>query len=78
MKIKKILNKETVIWNVCAHCHGQNGDGKGSITHPVYSAIPAYYDDVMIRPRSQTTMKYLRMVIFTMQFTMVITLWAPL
>lgn len=43
----------------CAHCHGEKGDGKGSITHPVYSAIPAYYDDVMIRPRSQTTMKYL-------------------
>ena len=43
----------------CAHCHGEKGDGKGSITHPVYSAIPAYYDDVMIRPRSQTTMKNL-------------------
>tara|TARA_Y100000991_G_scaffold55322_1_gene40423 strand:+ start:7523 stop:8125 length:603 start_codon:yes stop_codon:yes gene_type:complete len=33
----------------CAHCHGKNGDGKGSITHPVYSAIPSYSDDVMIR-----------------------------
>jgi cytochrome c len=33
----------------CAHCHGYNGDGKGSITHPVYSAIPSYADDVMIR-----------------------------
>ena len=33
----------------CAHCHGKNGDGKGSITHPVYAAIPSYSDDVMIR-----------------------------
>ena len=33
----------------CAHCHGKNGDGKGSITHPVYGAIPSYADDVMIR-----------------------------
>ena len=33
----------------CAHCHGINGDGKGSITHPVYSAIPSYSDDLMIR-----------------------------
>ena len=32
----------------CAHCHGKNGDGKGSISHPVYGAIPAYSDDVMI------------------------------
>ena len=32
----------------CAHCHGKNGDGKGSIT-PVYGAIPSYADDVMIR-----------------------------
>ncbi|MDA9898105.1 cytochrome c [Flavobacteriales bacterium] len=33
----------------CAHCHGKNGDGKGSITHPVYGAIPSYADDIMIR-----------------------------
>jgi mono/diheme cytochrome c family protein len=33
----------------CAHCHGKDGDGKGSITHAVYSAIPGYADDVMIR-----------------------------
>tara|TARA_B100002051_G_C16621495_1_gene578523 strand:- start:129 stop:725 length:597 start_codon:yes stop_codon:yes gene_type:complete len=33
----------------CAHCHGKNGDGKGSISHPVYGAIPAYSDDIMIR-----------------------------
>lgn len=33
----------------CAHCHGKKGDGKGSITHPVYGAIPGYADGVMIR-----------------------------
>ena len=31
----------------CAHCHGKNGDGKGSISHPVYGAIPAYSDDII-------------------------------
>jgi mono/diheme cytochrome c family protein len=43
----------------CAHCHGINGDGKGSITHPVYSAIPSYTDDLMIR-RTGGTMKDLK------------------
>ena len=56
---KNIEHGKQLYGMFCAHCHGKNGDGKGSITHPVYSAIPAYYDDVMIRPRSQTTMKYL-------------------
>jgi mono/diheme cytochrome c family protein len=43
----------------CAHCHGTNGDGKGSISHPVYSAIPSYADDLMIR-RTGGTMKDLK------------------
>ena len=43
----------------CAHCHGTNGDGKGSITHPVYSAIPSYADELMIR-RTGGTMKDLK------------------
>ena len=43
----------------CAHCHGANGDGKGSISHPVYSAIPSYSDDLMIR-RTGGTMKDLK------------------
>ncbi len=34
---------------MCSHCHGANGDGKGSVNHPVYSAIPSYADSVMIR-----------------------------
>jgi len=28
----------------CQHCHGKKGDGKGSITHPVYGAVPSYAD----------------------------------
>ncbi|MAQ32382.1 MAG: cytochrome C [Flavobacteriales bacterium] len=43
----------------CAHCHGDNGDGKGSITHPVYGAIPAYNDKVQIR-RTGSTMSELK------------------
>ena len=42
----------------CAHCHGNNGDGKGSISHPVYGAIPAYNDNVQIR-RTGSTMSEL-------------------
>ena len=43
----------------CAHCHGKNGDGKGSVTHPVYGAIPAYNDNVQIR-RTGSTMSELK------------------
>ena len=43
----------------CAHCHGNNGDGKGSISHPVYGAIPAYNDNVQIR-RTGSTMSELK------------------
>ena len=43
----------------CAHCHGDNGDGKGSVSHPVYGAIPAYNDKVQIR-RTGSTMSELK------------------
>ena len=33
----------------CNHCHGELGDGKGTITHPVYSAIPSYSDNKTAR-----------------------------
>lgn len=42
----------------CTHCHGQNGAGGGSITHPVYSAVPHYNDNKMQR-RSGSTMSEL-------------------
>ena len=33
----------------CKHCHGINGDGKGSINHPVYGGVPSYSDTIMPR-----------------------------
>jgi mono/diheme cytochrome c family protein len=33
----------------CKHCHGVKGDGKGSIKHPVYGAVPSYADAVAPR-----------------------------
>ena len=33
----------------CKHCHGPDGAGGGSITHPIYSAVPYYNDDKLIR-----------------------------
>ena len=43
----------------CKHCHGLNGTGEGTITHPVYSAVPAYNDGKQNR-RSKTTMSELQ------------------
>lgn len=43
----------------CAHCHGSNGDGKGTISHPVYGATPSYGDDLLIR-RTGSTMSELK------------------
>ncbi len=33
----------------CEHCHGASGAGGGSITHPIYSAVPHYNDSKQIR-----------------------------
>ena len=29
---------------MCTHCHGAKGDGKGTLTHAVYGAVPSYAD----------------------------------
>ena len=56
----KVLDEgESLYVMFCAHCHGKKGDGKGSITHPLYSNIPSYSDDILMR-RSGVTMKELR------------------
>jgi len=34
---------------MCKHCHGAKGDGKGSITNPVYGAVPSYSDKLPSR-----------------------------
>lgn len=50
VKDEKNLNDgKNLYLMMCSHCHGDNGDGKGSVNHPVYSAIPSYADSVMIR-----------------------------
>tara|TARA_B100000963_G_C22635899_1_gene677566 strand:+ start:196 stop:795 length:600 start_codon:yes stop_codon:yes gene_type:complete len=56
---KHIEDGEALYGMFCAHCHGKNGNGKGSVTHPVYGAIPAYNDRVQIR-RTGTTMSELK------------------
>jgi len=44
---------------MCKHCHGAKGDGKGSITNPVYGAVPSYSDATPNR-RGNRAMKDLR------------------
>ena len=39
----------------CALCHGKKGDGKGTITNPIYGGVPSYQDKAQIR-RSGGTM----------------------
>jgi len=56
---KNIEDGEALYGMFCAHCHGKNGSGKGSVTHPVYGAIPAYNDRVQIR-RTGATMSELK------------------
>ena len=33
----------------CKHCHGDKGDRKGSISHPLYSGVPSYADKLAPR-----------------------------
>ena len=33
----------------CNHCHGEFGAGGGTITHPIYSAVPHYNDEKQLR-----------------------------
>lgn len=44
---------------MCKHCHGAKGDGKGSITNPVYGAVPSYSDAQPTR-RGERAMKDLK------------------
>ena len=38
----------------CSHCHGPEGNGGGSIGHPIYSNIPHYNDKKQIRRTGKT------------------------
>lgn len=44
---------------MCKHCHGAKGDGKGTITNPVYGAVPSYADATPNR-RGNRAMKDLK------------------
>ena len=56
LNTKNLAEGKALYGMFCKHCHGENGAGDGTIMHPVYSAIPAYNDDKLIR-RSGTTMR---------------------
>jgi cytochrome c553 len=56
--VKNMEEGEVLYGMFCAHCHGKDGDGKGSIQHPLYGAVPSYVDDLLVR-RSGTSMKNL-------------------
>ena len=59
IKSSKIINDgEDLYVKMCAHCHGIEGDGKGSINHPIYAGVPSYSDSKLIR-RSGSTMSAL-------------------
>ena len=59
-KNEKTLNQGKELFGMmCSHCHGENGDGKGTIQHVVYSAVPSYNDTILIR-RSGATMRELK------------------
>ena len=50
------LEQGKEIFNMmCSHCHGSNGDGKGSLNHIAYSAVPSFKDTIQAR-RSGATM----------------------
>ena len=57
--LKDVAEGEALYAMFCKHCHGPDGAGGGSITHPVYSAVPHYNDSVQER-RSGTTMSGLK------------------
>ena len=59
-KDKKNLEKGKELFGMmCSHCHGTNGDGKGTVQHVGYSAVHSYSDTILIR-RSGTTMSELK------------------
>ena len=59
-KDEKILEEGKELFRMmCSHCHGKNGDGKGTVQHAVYSSVPSYSDTIQIR-RDVTTMNELK------------------
>jgi cytochrome c len=42
---KTLARGKELYTSFCAHCHGKKGQGQGSITHPIYGAVPSYSDE---------------------------------
>lgn len=53
---KSIKEGKVLYTSFCAHCHGNEGKGEGSIQNAVYGAVPSYSDDTKNR-RLETSMK---------------------
>ena len=45
---------------MCSHCHGKNGDGKGTVQHAAYSLVPSFQDNSTIRSRAKLPMSKLK------------------
>jgi len=56
---KNLEDGKVLYGMMCKHCHGKTGDGKGSITHPVYGSVPSYADTAPNR-RGNRSMKDLK------------------
>jgi mono/diheme cytochrome c family protein len=55
---KSIQEGKVLYTSFCAHCHGKEGKGEGSIQNPIYGAVPSYLDETPNR-RLGTSMKNL-------------------
>lgn len=56
----KIIDEGKQLYEMfCKHCHGANGDGKGSVNHPLYGGVPSYSDTIAPR-RTGSSMSELK------------------
>mgnify|MGYP001323091469 FL=1 len=47
---KKIRAEGKALYGMfCEHCHGETGTGDGTIKHAIYSAVPHYNDEKLLR-----------------------------
>lgn len=46
---KNLANGKALYGMFCEHCHGATGAGDGTMTHPIYSAVPHYNDSKLLR-----------------------------
>lgn len=56
---KELIRGKELYTSFCAHCHGKEGKGKGSIQNAIYGAVPSYSDETPNRRgnRSMTELK---------------------